>query len=262
VHLPEISAQIIARYNAGERAPAIARELRVGESSVYRVLAECGIERYRSGVTTLPVPREREMMERFAAGERAAELAAEYGLSRPTFQGIRRRYGLAAEERGPAHNRQFTDEQEARFVGAYQAGASQTEIAAEYGVSQSAIARVLHRHRIPGRGNRARVDRHGRWVGGRVTYRNRGGYIGLRLQLDDPFISMVSSNGYVMEHRYVMAKFLGRPLDPSETVHHINGDCADNRLENLQLRSGRHGRGVVLKCHDCGSQNVGTAPLA
>lgn len=46
-----------------------------------------------------------------------------------------------------------------------------------------------------------------------------------------------------LEHRHVMEQSLGRALYPDETVHHVNGQRSDNRLENLQLFSSRHGPG-------------------
>ena len=40
---------------------------------------------------------------------------------------------------------------------------------------------------------------------------------------------------WMKEHRFVMEQYLCRALDPSELVHHINGDSLDNRIQNLIL---------------------------
>jgi hypothetical protein len=45
------------------------------------------------------------------------------------------------------------------------------------------------------------------------------------------------------EHRWVMEQSIKRKLYPWETVHHINGDTLDNRIENLELWVSNHPSG-------------------
>ena len=47
----------------------------------------------------------------------------------------------------------------------------------------------------------------------------------------------------VLQHRIVMEQCIGRPLLQKETVHHKNGDRADNRIENLELMEHSHPSG-------------------
>lgn len=67
------------------------------------------------------------------------------------------------------------------------------------------------------------------WKGGRKYHSD--GYI-LIHKPEHPFADV---KGYVLEHRLVMEKHIGRYLKPEEVVHHINGVCDDNRIENLKL---------------------------
>lgn len=102
------------------------------------------------------------------------------------------------------------------------------------------------------RGRQVREDRHVR----------PDGYVLFRVPKDWHWHGDGPFTRVKMEHRVVMAESLKRPLDPTETVHHINGVRGDNRPENLQIRQGKHGKGVVMVCNVCGSNDVGSVPIA
>ena len=89
-------------------------------------------------------------------------------------------------------------------------------------------------------------ERNGSWKGG-VTYgRPKGNYAGpVYVRCPADLMVMARADGYVMEHRLVMARRIGRPLLRSEVVDHVDHNPRNNAVENLLLypSNGDHKRG-------------------
>lgn len=105
------------------------------------------------------------------------------------------------------------------------------------------------------RGLKHQGEKHPYWKGGRT--KSSHSYIQIMLFPDDFFYSMADQRGYVLEHRLVVAKALGRCLHRWEIVHHKHTkypagsieDKQDNRYpDNLQLvTDDRHKQITILE---------------
>lgn len=257
---PAVLEKAVAMYMAGTTGRVAARELGISEAVIYRALHTRGVSPMalnRRGDRTHANRRfsdetETEIVRLYLEGQPLSQLADAYGVHLATIRNVLRRRETTRRPRGGMIQR-VSPEQVEDMASRWEAGESQSKIAASLGISQTRVSRHLSLHGFTLETRRPVGERHGSWKGGRSQ---RDGYEVVAVPFASPFAAMRNTAGYVFEHRLVMAQALGRVLEPSETVHHINGDRADNRLENLQLRQGKHGKGAAFRCLDCGSHNI------
>ncbi len=243
--------EIVKSYELGDSVNDLANFYEVTPSRVRQILKAAGVA-LRSRRVLSP-EAEAKLAKRYADGEGSSTLSREFGVSVSTIMArILPRNGVKTRTAKEASRAQhpFSEIDKERAVELYESGTETKEqLARRFGVSVQRIRRLLRE-----RG----VERPMRHIG-------TGGYVVVRCP--DDLVSMAkpsvlkTGRQEILEHRLVMARHVGRPLTPLETVHHINGDRQDNRVQNLQLRVGAHGAGQHWCCQDCGSTRLGPRSL-
>lgn len=88
--------------------------------------------------------------------------------------------------------------------------------------------RTVPREIVERRAASIRGPKNGRWKGGR--YVEASGYVCIRT----PHDLRAHAGGYIYEHILVYEAAHG-PIPKGMIIHHKNGKCDDNRLENLEM---------------------------
>ncbi len=254
-----LRGEMCRRYLQGERIADIARACGCAKSTVRRALSRNKIDawkisksRARFGPKLTAGDRD-QIGVAYLAGDSLSVIARRHSVCLATVCQVLSKKGIQRRPRGNVFKNASNETLlliKQRWLG----GVSQTKIGEEFGLTQANVSRLIILAGFDIEKRPARKGRSGVWNGGRSLTTN--GYVSILLDRDDRYAAMGNVNGRVFEHRLTMAQSLGRCLFPWETVHHIDGDKQNNDLTNLQLRTGRHGKGVVLQCACCGSQDI------
>ena len=113
----------------------------------------------------------------------------------------------------------------------FEAGSMISEIVKQVGTNRESVRKYLLK-RYTSERKRAVVCKNLRQPKGQHSPNWKGGK---EITKEGYVCIWLSRKEKILEQRLVMEKHLGRKLKRSEVIYHINGNNADNRIENLRL---------------------------
>lgn len=246
----EQEQEVLALYAQGMRVKDVARHMGTRDARITNTLMKHSVGRRPGGTTyrRFSDAEAKSLGEEYAHGNYTLRaFAVRHATNEVTMRNTLRRVGVHTRHLAPL---KWTPSRCQWLLEQFRSGRPVPDLAKELGLE---IPTVRSRLRVLG------VEALPRPQARRVGQK---GYVEVSLLPEDVGLLRPMANGCVLEHRLVMARSLGRELTRREQVHHINGVKTDNRLENLQLRQGHHGPGVVMTCNSCGSHDIKAAPIA
>lgn len=252
--------ELVAAYEAGETVRSIAKRLTIRTSRVSQVLDESGVQFHPGGRLRFSDEDAAEFARAYQAGETLTQIGQRYGVAAKVVRDYLIRTGVQLRPLGaPAF---WTQERKTEAIRRYQEEGEQLkDIAAAMECSARGLAKILAELGVREIAARPRGEANHNWRGGRII--DGSGYVRVKVKdTEQQLADDLSRDSYMMEHRLVMARLLGRRLLKSETVHHIDNDRQNNEPGNLQLRQGKHGKGAVFRCASCGSHDIEAVSLA
>lgn len=247
---------MVATYREVLSIPKVGEMLHLAPSTIHRILLRNNVERvgrtkYLEEASAIRMEQAQEIRCKYEQGQWIAALSREYDVQPDAIRSaIKRAGGTLRPVSMP-----LSSQEEEKILALHAEGFSTQAISRETDRANCSVDRILRRHGLNAHGQVR--ENHHNWKGG--EWIDDAGYRRVLVSVEDRHLT---DDRYVREHRLIMARSLGRPLEYYEEVHHKNGNRLDNHIDNLELRTKPHGAGVRLLCFDCGSHNVGEIGLS
>ncbi len=192
----------------------------------------------------------------YVNADRSIKEAAKFlGINKQTLVRALDQYGIKRKSRSWNKRRtnKYPQLQNREWIAEQLKTKSYKDIAKEVGSTEGNVADFIKRYGLKSEnpisdglkkkypeGMRGQINPN--WKGGRYAGGCKQKYIMVKIS-DHPW---ASKQGYILEHRLIMEKEIGRILQPNEYIHHINGNGKDNRIENLKLVGKREHQQIHL----------------